>query len=324
MRLKVSHLVIRLSVALLTFTVATIATALFYEGSSLQAVIEPKHIPVRTFVRTTFCPQEYAFVDEEEIYTDDEALTYNEYEVVKLFRKELFRKEKLPSNREIEIAYAVLRKNGKQVAKFDFLDPAFQTEVRFGFFPVLGQDNKQLVVELTTYRGWQYWVIDLYPDFRIIYDSSDYNAGGSLGILDVDKDGRHELVHTLHTFWYFDKLSNTNSPFIDIVFKYEPKLKRYIPANPKFHEFALNGIEQHIREAREVNVRTQPHNSVGDDLGSVLKVFLRYLYAGKELEAWSFYDEVYNSPDKWEVKAKIKKRLSEDAAYRAVRKRTAL
>jgi hypothetical protein len=250
--------------------------------------------------------------DIDSIYSEDNALSYDGYEVVRRSRTVKFRGVKY----DTEILYAVLKKNGKVLATFDGLSYPLGVEVRFGLFPLLGESSKQLIVEQSTYRGWRYWVVNLSPNFSILYDSVNYDVGG-LRALDLDKDGRYELIHTLNSFGFFNKLDNTNSPFIDIVFKYNPRTQTYIPANPEFQDFALKDIEQKIKKAREVVATDDSGNYYRSLLSAVLEVSLRYIYAGKEKEGWSFYEE-YNAPDKDEVKSELKKVLNKDSVYKSI------
>jgi hypothetical protein len=164
--------------------------------------------------------------DIDKIYSEDGVLSYSGYEVERRSRTVKFRGTKY----DTQILYAVLRKNGKVLATFDGLSYPLGTEVRFGLFPLLGESSKQLIVEQTTHRGWRYWVVNLSPSFSVLYDSGNYPVG-YLRALDLDKDGRYELLQPLLSFWFFNKLDNTNSPFIDIVFKYNPRTQTYIPAN---------------------------------------------------------------------------------------------
>jgi hypothetical protein len=250
--------------------------------------------------------------DIDNIYSEDSVLSYSGYEVERRSRTIKFRYTKY----DTEILYAVLRKNGKVLVTFDGLLHPLGTEVRFGLFRLLGESSKQLIVEQTTHRGWRYWVVALSPRFRVIYDSVNYPVGG-LRALDLDKDGRYEMIQTLNSFGFFNKLDNTNSPSIDIVFKYNRRTQTYIPANPEFQDFALKDIEQKIKKAREVGATDDSSNYYRNLLSAVLEVSLRYIYAGKEKEGWSFYEE-YNAPDKDEVKSELKKVLDRDSVYKSI------
>jgi hypothetical protein len=269
-----------------------------------SATPEPNTIPTKVSDTDTG--------DIDNIYSEDSVLSYIGYEVERRSRTVKFRGVKY----DTEILYAVLKKNGKVLATFDGLSYPLGVEVRFGLFPLLGESSKQLIVEQSTYRGWRYWVVNLSPGFSVLYDSVNYDVGG-LRALDLDKDGHYELIQTLNGFGFFNKLDNTNSPFIDIVFKYNPRTQTYIPANPEFQDFALKDIEQKIKRAREVGATDDSGNYYRNLLSAVLEVSLRYIYAGKEKEGWSFYEE-YNAPDKDEVKSELKKVLNQDSVYKSI------
>lgn len=308
---------VRLAAVLLTFTIGVGAAALWVRWSNRPATPTASQASVPIAQPKAFSDthhEEVSSGDLESIYVADETLTYNNYEVATLHRK-----IKSPVDRDTDIAYAVLRKNGKKVAQFDYSGAVFSTEVRFGLFPVLRGAGKQLIIEITTYRGWRYWVVDLSTNFRILYDSGDYDVGYSLRALDLNHDGQYELIHTLQTFRFLYNLDNTNSPFIDIVFKYELKAGKFIPANPEFREFALKDIAGGIKEVRKFKESLSEPAYPKDLLAAVLEVTIRYLYTGQQKEAWAFYDEEYDLPDKQTIKSDIRKRLREDRVYSQLR-----
>jgi hypothetical protein len=49
---------------------------------------------------------------------------------------------------------------------------------------------------------------------------------------------------------------------------------------------------------------------------TVLLIVLRYIYAGKINEAWSFYNREYNLPDKERFRAKVLAILRDEPVYR--------
>lgn len=251
----------------------------------------------------------------DEIYTDD-ILTYGAYQVEKR-SKMLWLKE---AETNAEVTFVVLKRNGKIAATFEGVHYPLGNDARFGLFPVLGQKSKQLIIEQEAHRTWHHWVVSLSPNFKVIYDSGDYPVGHGLRAIDIDQDGKYELIQSLLTFWFFDRLSNVDSPFIEVIFVYNPTLQKYVPANPQFQKFALRNVEDDIRKAQEIKPDSSLPGQDKGKLGAVLEVFLSYLYAGKEQEAWSFYESEYNLPDKEEMRVKIQEALSKDAVYKALKK----
>ncbi len=79
-------------------------------------------------------------------------------------------------------------------------------------------------------------------------------------------------------------------------------------------------VEDNIRKAKEIKADSSSPGQDNGKLGAVLEVVLTYLYAGKEQEAWSFYESEYNLPDKDEMKVEIQKALSKNVIYKALKK----
>jgi hypothetical protein len=245
-------------------------------------------------------------------YSKDEKLSYGGYEVVKSKRA-----SKIGSPQGgTEIEYAVLRHNGRVVAKFD--SPLDQlSEVRFGLFSFLDNDAKQLVIEQASNKFWRYWIVNLQPEFRILYDSNKYDVVYELRVSDLDRDGKLEIIQNLGSFWYFNS-DNLFSPRPQIIFKYNSSTDRYIPANPEFKETVLKDVAQRIAKTREVIERKDDRAYELHTRSAVLDVVLRYLYAGRKDEAWAFYDQNYNVEDKESLRTQLKDKLTQDAIYREI------
>ena len=245
-------------------------------------------------------------------YTKDDTLSYMSYEVVKSKRESKIG----PPKGVTEVEYAVLRRNGRVVAKFD--SPIDQlSEVRFGLFSFLGKEDKQLVVEQTSNKFWRYWIVSLQPEFRVIYDSSKYDVVYELRAVDLAGDGQLEIIQNLGSFWHFNLLDNIYSPRPQIIFEYNSSMDSYIPANPEFKETALKDIEQRINKTREVTERKDDPAYALHVRSAILDVVLRYLYAGQSNKAWAFYDQHYNVEDKESLKAELKEKLRQDKVYTA-------
>ena len=252
----------------------------------------------------------------DDIYAADDSLRFGEYLVEK--RSKTIWLEDAETN--ADVTYVVLTRDGKTAAEFEGIRYPLGNDARFCLFPALGRETKQLVIEQETHRQWRHWVVNSAARPKVVYDSIDYGVGGELGAVDIDRDGRYELVQSLLGFWFWDRLSNVDSPFIEIVFAYDPARGKYVPANPQFPEFALRRVAEDIRKAQEIKADSSAPGRDNGKLGAVLKVVLTYLYAGREREAWAFYESEYDLPDKAEMKAKIQTKLRGDKVYRALEK----
>jgi hypothetical protein len=246
-------------------------------------------------------------------YSDVGRLSYASYEISKAVRK-----LKAPNLRGYtEVEYAILMKGTKRVATFDGR-PEQLSEVRFGLFSFLGGAAKQLVVEQTSNKYWRYWIVNLVPNFEIIYDSGKYDLVFELRTIDADKDGPLELVQGLGSFWYILG-DNVTSPRQPIILKYHPSIRKYIPANKQFQTFVLQDIDQRIGKGREI--KQNMNNS--SCYAAIIDVTLRYLYAGKPKEAWAFFEREYNQSDKREQEVALKKLVNKDSVYKAISRRPA-
>lgn len=251
-------------------------------------------------------------------YTDKDSLSYDGYVVSKAYKKIKFEDVADPEPN----SYAVLKKNGRVLATFfnHGLEYPLGIDTVFGLFPFLGGDSKQLVVEQSIPKTWAHWIVDLSAEPRIIFDSGEYGTSYELRPLDIDNDGIYEFQQTVVTFDYFNGLCHACSPLIDVVFRYDKKAKKYVPANQLFSGYALDGIEGDIAEVEQINKELKPADPINRDkyFGAVLKVVLRYIYTGNENEAWAFYEKEYKLSDKEEVKSKIIKELKDDPVYRFI------
>jgi hypothetical protein len=240
------------------------------------------------------------------VFVEGDSLSYNGYDVVKLKKR-----VKLEQTAGLtEVSYALLKKKGKVLAKFDGVYFGVGNATDFGLFSFLGGEAKQLVVSQTIPRGGRHWVVNLSPDFRVVYDSGDYRVGREdLGVLDIDKDGRFEILQEVTAFYGFDHFSSAETPLPLVIFKYDEKVAKYLPASHLFQEYALKGIKSTIA-------------TLSSDeswyLSRRLDIALQYVFAGKEEEAWTFFDREYKRPDKEEVKSQVKAVLREHPVYRFI------
>lgn len=241
------------------------------------------------------------------VFVKQDTLSYGGYDVMKL--KKRVRVEQ--TSGLTEVSYAVLKRNGKVITKFDGVYFGLGNATDFGLFPFLGGEARQLAVSQTVPRGGRHWVVDLSSEARVIFDSGDYGVGREeFSVIDIDKDGVREISMPVTAFYTFENMYMAETPLPEIIFKYDRKAGKYFPANPVFQGYALRGIEDEIRQLDP--------NDESSYLSKRLDIALSYIYAGKEAEAWSFFDKEYRLPDKEEMKAKIKAVLKTEAAYKYI------
>lgn len=234
------------------------------------------------------------------VFIKDDALSFGNYSVEKVNKKVQIEQTSGSS----EVSYAVLKRGGKVLAKFDGISSGMGNATEFGLFSFLGNENKQLVVSQTIPRNGRHWIVDLSPDFRVIYDSADYAVGREdLSVLDIDKNGQYEILLEDTAFYGFEKLSMAGAPLPLIIFKYDEKAGKYLPANHLFKEYALENIKSITSE---------------NNLAKLLAVTLQYIYAGEEQTGWEFFDKEYKNPDREDIKSRAKAILRKEPVYKFI------
>ena len=79
-----------------------------------------------------------------------------------------------------------------------------------------------------------------------------------------------------------------------------------------FQDYALRGID--------VDRRNLDPSDKRNYLSKRLEIFLRYVYANKEGEAWAFFEREYALPDKEEMRSRIKAVLKDEPVYKYIHK----
>lgn len=240
-----------------------------------------------------------------------EGLIHHGYEV-RTFKKKMNYEYK-PQNGEhvsfpTDVSYAIVKRNGKLVAKFDeALHPVGST-AQLGLFDLLGDKSEQLIIAITVPRGGRHVVVSLQPEFRVLLDSDEYGVGREeFYVIDLDKDGIYEISLPVTAFYLMqDKMYIGEIPLPEIVFKYDPYKKKYLPANSLYADYALRGID-------DEKLRL---NDKDNYFSRRLRILLRYIFAGKESEGWAFFDNAYNRPDKQEMRLRIQSVLNSQPVYR--------
>jgi hypothetical protein len=294
-----------------------IAIALFVAGCKKSAVESQKplsapdarHSPQATPTASAQ-PQEILMSD---IFNKEESLSYNGFKIAKLESI-----AKGSENEQIEFSYAVIKKNGRVLAKFDSFRDGLMNATDIGLFPFLGGKTKQLIISQTLPRTGRHWIVELTPNPKVLFDSGDYEVGREeVWTVDLDGDGVYEIWLYVTTFYNeFDQLSVMLTPLPKMVFRYDKRAGRYLPANHSYRDYLLKDIETDISNLPTV---------VGERyLSSRLNVLLRLLYTGKEKEGWELFDKAYTLPDADRIKAKVNEVLQEAPAYKFIRKRSSI
>ena len=143
----------------------------------------------------------------------------------------------------------------------------------------------------------------------MVFDSFDYGVGREeFYVIDIDKDGVYEIVLPVTAFYEMqDKMYIAEIPLPEIIFKYDEKARKYLPANHLFLDYALHGIEADIAKLRTADDSNY--------LSQRLQILLRYVYARKGKSGWDFFDREYQRPDKVQIKARIRSVLKRAPVY---------
>jgi len=243
----------------------------------------------------------------DKLFTDETSLSIKGYVI-----------EKVPGPQDEQWS-AVLKKDGQEIIRFE---NGFRENMTiFGLYPFVAGKDKQLVVEQFSggaHCCWTDWIIELSSPLNILYDSQKYQVGYGIVVEDLDKDGNSEFIQELLTFDYFDRIPHVNSPLPAVVFGYDASSHQFVPSNPRFADYLLKDIGEAIQNCEEFVSKVNPtgyDDSTGEYLASVLQVVIPSLYAGKEAQAWSFFDQKYQLKDKEEIQAKIQAQLDKCTVY---------
>lgn len=302
-----------ISLALAAAALVNSACAARVEPSRLRSAAAETHAPAQTQAASEPEPAEIRIGD---ALVREGVLTHEGY-TVRLRYKRLGYGDAPASVDNPEAAYAVLERRGKVLLSFDAgVHNGGLNSVGFGLFPFLGGASKQLVVTQDAPRQGRQWVVSLSPRPRVIYDGPAFAAGreiDDLGVADLDGDGVYELSAPLTNFYGFRDwaLSPAATPLPRVVFRYDEKAGRYLPANARFRRHLLG-------DATEARPKVRGTGSPESHLSDVLSVVLAHVFAGEERAGWEFYEETYGLPDKAEVRRETEAELRAQPVYRFI------
>ena len=302
--------------------------------NSNEAVIQ---VAPKTVETPTPQPNDEKAIAIEDIVAERESLKYEGYEVKRFLTK---KKDDDDNDSPVaDINDVVLQKNGKALFKFEGVYYPTGNWIEFGLFSFLGDKKKQLIIYETTNRYGRVWIVILSSKPKILFDSNDWGGFREfVYIEDIDKDGKYEISLQTEVALSFENLAHINVPQIGYDFKYDNKRERFLPTNERFQDFYSGGLNERISKIEPLNsssgfdedlkkerdaISNSSRNSLNGFDEEVIKdfieIFLTYIYAGKENEAWEFFDKEYNLEDKESRKDKIKAVLSKDPIYKFVK-----
>lgn len=265
-------------------------------------------------------PEKYEEIDIIEQFSRMEAgnepipLEIGDYKISPVTVKKKFYKD----SPEADIYDAILSKKGKTIAKFEGIYYPLGNFMSFGLYPFLNNSEKQLLILEESNRYDRAWIINLSPKFEILFDSADFDVlYGYLGAIDIDKDGVFELSAFGSTNLGFT-FSWNNETWTKVIFKYDSKSRKYLPASHIFSEYIFENIDEEIQKFREAENRS---------FSDFLQIFMGYIYAGKEDAAWKFFDESFSTDkltfgtdiNKANTKEKIISALNKDPIYKFIK-----
>ena len=250
-------------------------------------------------------------------FVEGDELTHEGYTVRR--REKKVRSEFPPESQEPApwdaVSYAVLERDGKVVASFDGgIHNGGLNSTSFGLFPFLGGGAKQFIISQDAPRGGRQWVVSLSPRLRVVYDGAAFGTGreaDDMGVGDLDGDGVYEITVPDCGLYGFKGwvLAPMQTPLPTVIFKYDARAGKYLPANELFQADLLKEVAERAARVAGPEDRTQ-------HLADVLAVVAGYVFAGREREAWAFYEASYALPDKPEVRREIEEALRARPVYR--------
>lgn len=307
---------IRIACGLVAFAISGAAIRLIRakRGSSRQQIVAAQLRPLpRPLPRRRVWPEPRDLALE---LLDADRLAYSSYLVKRLYKMVKVSDGDETSGRaksvDIEVSYAKLTHKGKVVANFDNgLYHPTGNSTSFGLSSLLGTQTKQLVVSQSIHRGGDHWIVGMDPSARVIFNSSEWGVSGeNLRAVDVDYDGIDEILAEVPAFYELqDKLAVSEIPLPEVIFKYDVKARKYLPANLLHTDYLLRDINPADPRVRK------PKDDNFNHLAGVLDVTLQLIYAGNEKEGWAFYDNSYQLTDKEQIKARLQADLKSDRVY---------
>lgn len=215
-------------------------------------------------------------------YSKDNSITHNGFTA----KKVLVNKKYDNDSPIAEIYDVILQRNGEKLLTFEGGYYPLGNEMGFGLLSFLGNNEKQLIISDISYKSGRNWIVNLSQNPRILFDSEEYDGFREfIDIEDYDKDGTYEISLQKYETCGFDSLATIETPQVSVIFKYDKRENKFLPANHLYQDLIKNRIKKEISEMRNAGKNLEFRN--------VMEIFLEFIYAGMEKESWDFFDKNY-------------------------------
>jgi hypothetical protein len=164
----------------------------------------------------------------------------------------------------------------------------------------LDKDGMEDLV-LRVYSGgahccYTYQIYSLGKILKKLADLKLLDCGDKIKLQDLDGDGRWEILSCNAAFTYFKNIPYSDSPFPPVVFGLESG--KFVNEDKKFQKV----FDDDIAAERKA---IQDH---GYSDGEALQIVLDYLLSGREIDAWTQFDQLLNSPKKEAIRSELQER----------------
>jgi len=281
--------------------VLTIRTKVEKEASTSKQPYIPKN-------KSISIPEE---VDLDKVFIKGDQLSYAGYEIGRSL------------DREKNEYVLTIKKNRKILVNINSWWDSYGDMTKIGVFPLLGKENKQLLV--MQYSGGSGGfhtckIYDLVPNIRVIHDDEEYSLFGGISIIDINKDNKYEIVRRGNSF-RTSYMANVDNVYPTVILSYNMNIEKYVIENKSFPDYILANIEYDINKFNSMDLLGNiaiKGSLFAEYTSAMLEVVVNYIYSGKEKEGWDFFSRRYKLPNKEEVRSDIIKRLNNDPVYKEI------
>jgi hypothetical protein len=308
---------LRILVALITFDISVSSSWLLHPlRQEKPALQEPVLSPTpRIAGKSVTIPYEEDDARPANFLDEQHRILWKGYLIERKIRtaNELIPEPGNPHSQMLELSYVSVKRFGKLIRIFDADIIGFGgNSADFGFFPFLGKSSEELFITQDTFRGGCQWVVSFSPRLRVIFDGHKFGVGREAADLraeDLDGDKVKEIIVPLTDFYEFqDKMSISQIPLPEIVFKYNSRRDEYLPANPLFKS----------QDSRLIDFASASTDNEMQYRSIVLYAMTELIYSGRRAQAWRLFHSDYRLADQLEFERRLKAILKSQPVYRFI------